>query len=115
MRGIKIMTPMITTCIAADMATVQDLFVLVEIALDTTSWSNMMLSPCGCRRALIGCGSGAHGCSLSTMILIPKHHDRCCDTKTGVRSYHNSYHHGKRECAKHLAAHREQDQHGKEG
>ena len=45
-------------------------------------------------------------------IFIPKHHNRRCDAKTGVRSYHNSHHHGKGESAQHLAAHEEKNQDG---
>ena len=58
-----------------------------------------------------GCGSGA--CS-STMAapLMPSDDERCSNTKTGVRSYHNPHHQGKGKCAKHLAAHQEQDEHG---
>jgi len=45
---------------------------------------------------------------------VPRDHQRSSNTKTGVRSYHNPYHQGKGESAKHLAAHQEQDEHGKE-
>src|SRR6267154_1151028 len=43
-----------------------------------------------------------------------KRHWNASNTKTGVRSYHNPYHQGKGESTKHLAAHQEQDEHGKE-
>ena len=75
-----------------------------DCADDTTRSSNIWLPPCGCRHALFGCGSGANGGSL-TPIFVPNNHDGCCNTETGVRSYHNSHHHGKRESAKNLAAH----------
>src|SRR5205807_2154261 len=60
-----------------------------------------------------GCGSGAcrHALSAPT---VPGDDERSSDTKTGVRSYHNPYHQGKGESTKHLAAHQEQDEHGKE-
>src|SRR5260370_21450068 len=60
-----------------------------------------------------GCGSGACGDALSAP-MIPGDDERSSDTKTGVRSYHNPYHQGKGESTKHLAAHQEQDEHGKE-
>jgi len=44
--------------------------------------------------------------------LMPSDDERCSNTKTGVRSYHNPHHQGKGKCAKHLAAHQEQDEHG---
>src|SRR5438067_12820784 len=60
-----------------------------------------------------GCGSGAcrHALAAPT---IPGDDERSSDTKTGVRSYHNPYQQGKGEGKKHLAAHQEQDEHGKE-
>src|SRR5205823_5497370 len=60
-----------------------------------------------------GCGSGAcrHALAAPT---IPGDDEGSSDTKTGVRSYHNPYHQGKGESTKHLAAHQEQDEHGKE-
>src|SRR6266403_959335 len=60
-----------------------------------------------------GCGSGACRHALSAP-AIPGDDERSSDTKTGVRSYHNPYHQGKGESTKHLAAHQEQDEHGKE-
>src|SRR6266851_3654526 len=60
-----------------------------------------------------GCGSGACRDALSAPV-IPGDDERSSDTKTGVRSYHNPYHQGKGESTKHLAAHQEQDEHGKE-
>src|SRR5216684_5677688 len=60
-----------------------------------------------------GCGSGA--CRHApTAPAIPGDDERCSDPKTGIRSYHNPYHQGKGESTKHLAAHQEQDEHGKE-
>src|SRR3989442_11733894 len=60
-----------------------------------------------------GCGSGA--CRHApTAPAIPGDDERCSDPKTGVRSYHNPYHQGKGESTKHLAAHQDQDEHGKE-
>src|SRR5258708_8832687 len=60
-----------------------------------------------------GCGSGAC-CDALSAPMIPGDDERSSDTKTGVRSYHNPYHQGKGESTKHLAAHQEQDEHGKE-
>src|SRR6266478_2032177 len=60
-----------------------------------------------------GCGSGAC-CDALSAPVIPGDDERSSDTKTGVRSYHNPYHQGKGESTKHLAAHQEQDEHGKE-
>src|SRR5467141_3907464 len=60
-----------------------------------------------------GCGSGSCRHALSAP-AIPGDDERSSDTKTGVRSYDNPYHQGKGESTKHLAAHQEQDEHGKE-
>src|SRR5712664_3654619 len=60
-----------------------------------------------------GCGSGAC-CDALSAPIVPGDDERGSDTKTGVRSYHNPYHQGKGESTKHLAAHQEQDEHGKE-
>src|SRR5258707_10615307 len=60
-----------------------------------------------------GCGSGAC-CDALSAPMIPGDDERSSDTKTGIRSYHNPYHQGKGESTKHLAAHQEQDEHGKE-
>src|SRR5713101_1992679 len=60
-----------------------------------------------------GCGSGACGDALAAP-AIPGDHERSSNTKTGIRSYHNPHHQGKGESTKHLAAHQEQDEHGKE-
>src|SRR5260370_24669529 len=60
-----------------------------------------------------GCGSGACRHAMAAPAM-PGDHERSSDTKTRVRSYHNPYHQGKGESAKHLAAHQEQDEHGKE-
>src|SRR5467141_2575330 len=60
-----------------------------------------------------GCGSGACHHALSAP-AIPGDDEGSSDTKTGVRSYHNPYHQGKGESTKDLAAHQEQDEHGKE-
>src|SRR5712664_939643 len=60
-----------------------------------------------------GCGSGACRHALAAP-AIPGDDERSSNTKTGVRSYHNPYHQGKGESTKHLAAHQEQDEHGKE-
>ena len=46
--------------------------------------------------------------------MMPPDHKRSSNAKTGVRSYHNPHHQGKGECTKHLAAHQEQNEHGKE-
>src|SRR5256886_10090249 len=60
-----------------------------------------------------GCGSGAcrHALAAPT---IPGDDEGSSDTKTGVRSCHNPYHQGKGESWKHLAAHQEQEEDGKE-
>src|SRR5690242_18938061 len=63
---------------------------------------------------IAGCGSGANRNAVATAPTIPRDHERCSNSKTGVRSYHNPYHQGKGESAKHLTAHQEQDEHGKE-
>src|SRR5215467_5410759 len=60
-----------------------------------------------------GCGSGPCHRALSAP-AIPGDDNGSGDTKTGVCSYHNPYHQGKGESAKHLAAHQEQNEHGKE-
>src|SRR5882724_5408932 len=60
-----------------------------------------------------GCGSGACRRALAAP-AIPGDDKRSSDTKTGVCTYHNPYHQGKGESTKHLAAHQEQDEHGKE-
>src|ERR1700730_796665 len=60
-----------------------------------------------------GCGSGACRHALAAP-AIPGDDERSSDTKTGVCTYHNPYHQGKGESTKHLAAHQEQDEHGKE-
>src|SRR5258707_4737492 len=60
-----------------------------------------------------GCGSGACHQALAAP-AIPGDDEGGSDTKTGVSSYHNPYHQGKGESTKHLAAHQEQDEHGKE-
>src|SRR5690242_11893050 len=63
---------------------------------------------------IAGCGSGAYRNAVAAAPTIPRDHQRCSNSKTGVRSYHNPYHQGKGESTKHLAAHQEQDEHGKE-
>src|SRR5580704_13584983 len=70
-----------------------------------------LLPPCSCRYTLIGRGSGANGSSLSS-ILVPQHHDGRRNSKAGVRTYHNSYHHSKRERSKNFPTHQEQNQNG---
>src|SRR5207248_5625398 len=60
-----------------------------------------------------GCGSGACRNALAAP-TVPGDDERSSNTKTGIRSYHNPYHQGKGESTKHLAAHQEQDEHGKE-
>src|SRR5271170_4966774 len=110
MSGIKINTMSIPNCTSSESVTVQDLCVLSVLTC-----SNMMLSPCGCHHALLGCGSGAHGHSPTARILAPNNHDGRCNSKTGVRSYHNTDHHGKRERAENLATHQVQYQNGEEG
>src|SRR6267143_4345297 len=60
-----------------------------------------------------GCGSGAC-CDALSAPMLPGDDERSSNTKTGVRSYHHPYHKGKGESTKHLAAHQEQDEHGKE-
>src|SRR5215469_6991887 len=60
-----------------------------------------------------GCGSGACQHAMAAP-AIPGDDNGSSNTKTGVCSYHNPYHQGKGERAKHLAAHQEQDEHGKE-
>src|SRR5690242_21151959 len=63
---------------------------------------------------IAGCGSGAYRNAVAAAPTIPRDHQRCSNSKTGVRSYHNPYHQGKGESTKHLAAHQEQDEHSKE-
>jgi hypothetical protein len=46
--------------------------------------------------------------------MIPGDDQWCGNAKTGVRCYHNPHHQSKGESTKHLAAHQEQDEHGKE-
>src|SRR5438045_2404589 len=60
-----------------------------------------------------GCGSGAcqHAMAAPT---IPGDDNGSSNAKTRICSYHNPYHQGKGESTKHLAAHQEQDEHGKE-
>src|SRR5213078_2167512 len=60
-----------------------------------------------------GCGSGAYHHAMAAP-AIPGNDNGSGNTKTGIRSYHNPYHQGKGESTKHLAAHQEQDEHGKE-
>src|SRR6266851_3256697 len=107
-----------------DTTTVHVLFVFVGCGLEITISSNMArLPPPGRSQArwcafaaagfVAGCGSGTCYRSLAAP-TIPGDHKRSSNAKTGVRSYHNPYHQGKGESTKHLAAHQEQDEHGKE-
>src|SRR5882762_8780423 len=107
-----------------DTTTVHVLFVFVGCGLEITISSNMVrLPPPGRSETrwnafaaagfVAGCGSGTCYRSLAAP-TIPGDHKRCSNAKTGVRSYHNPHHQGKGESTKHLAAHQEQDEHGKE-
>src|SRR5215472_9021954 len=95
----------IPICTAVERTTVQRVLVFFGTALEITRSSNMFLPPCSGHHSSIGCGSGPNGSSPLTMILVPKHHDRCRNPKTGVCSYHNSHHHGKREGTQYLPSH----------
>src|ERR1700759_231385 len=105
-----------------DSATVQGLLVLTAFEVETTISSNMSLlppasgsqTPGGALASAgfaAGCRSGA--CRLPLAAPIdPGDHERSSDTKTGVRSYHNSHHEGKGESTQNLSAHQKKDQHG---
>src|SRR5579863_10253797 len=103
-------------------STVVGLWVFFACEVETTISSNMLpLPPPGSReprlpavaspRFVAGCGSGACYSALAAP-PIPGDDERCSDTKTGVRSYHNPHHQGKGKRPKDLAAHQEQDEHG---
>src|SRR6266403_1492390 len=106
-----------------EMTTVHGLLVFLDVGLDTTISSNMVLTSSqrvrvvlrrSHSRGLAGrLRSGACGLSLVSETM-PEDNQRRSNTKTGVRSYHNPHHQGKGESTKHLAAHQEQDKHGKE-
>src|SRR5205807_9510802 len=106
-----------------DKTTVHGLFVFLFFGLETTISSNMVLPPPGWSKApcgdfavpgfVSGCGSGS--CARFLVFpTMPPDHKRSSNAKTGVRSYHNPHHQGKGECAKHLAAHQEQNEHSEE-
>src|SRR5579862_3337668 len=106
------------------MTTVHGLFVFFIFPESPIS-SNMWILPPASRSEtsrdvlttaglIAGCGSGANRNAMAAAPTIPRDHERCSNSKTGVRSYHNPYHQGKGESTKHLAAHQEQDEHGKE-
>src|ERR1700722_3782762 len=108
-----------------DSTTVQDLFVLLGFELETTMSSNIgyLPPPGGCESSgdafartgfVSGCRSGAHHSTAIAAPVMPRDYKRCSNAKTGVRSYHNPHHQGKGECPQNLAAHQEQDEHGKE-
>src|SRR3984957_7321436 len=105
--------------------TVQDLFVLLGFELETTMSSNIgyLPPPGGCESSgdafartgfVSGCRSGAHHSTAIPAPVMPRDYQRGSNAKTGVRSYHNPHHQGKGECPQNLAAHQEQDEHGKE-
>src|ERR1700676_2650007 len=99
--------------------TVIGAFVFLPFALETTISSNILLPPPAGRETglaafassglVAGCGSGACRQTFATPV-IPGDDKRCGDTKTGVRSYHNSDDQGKGKGTKHLAAHQEEDE-----
>src|SRR2546421_395736 len=60
-----------------------------------------------------GCGSGPCHRAMAAP-AIPGDDNGSGNAKAGICSYHNPYHQGKGEGTKHLAAHQEQDEHGKE-
>src|SRR5215469_10833663 len=108
----------------ADKTTVIGFFVLVGFGLETTISSNIgSLPPTGGSETpgdvftstvlFAGCGSGACHHAMAAP-AIPGDDNGSGNTKTGICSYHNPYHQGKGESTKHLAAHQEQDEHGKE-
>src|SRR5215471_2266082 len=108
----------------ADSTTVIGFFVLVGFGLETTISSNIgFLPPAGGSETrgdaftspvfVAGCGSGTSRRSRGAP-AIPGDDKRSGNAKTGICSYHNPHHQGKGECTKHLAAHQEQNEHGKE-
>src|SRR5258708_20980193 len=109
-------------CTTADTITVKRLLVFFGVALHSTRSSNICLPPPGCGetsrgrfvrpRFVSGCGSGDHHSALASP-TVPGHNQRGGNSKTRVRSYHNSDDESKRERANHLAAHEEQHQHPK--
>src|SRR5215469_13603992 len=120
----RIKIPRKSNCNTADSKTVTGFFVFVGCGLETTISSNIRhLPPTGGSETLgdvfastvfvAGCGSGACEHAMAAP-AIPGDDNGSSNTKTGVCSYHNPYHQGKGESTKHLAAHQEQDEHGKE-
>src|ERR1700722_4942997 len=127
-------TPRIAACTAPERINPQPLFVFFFSFVDSSKSSNIVLS--SCRKALgnfragssrsrraslglsefsTGCGSGCcYDCSASAAPVIPSDDQRRRNSKTGVRSYQNSNHQRKGKSAQHLAAHKEQHQHGQE-
>src|SRR5215471_5935898 len=105
MSGIRIRTARKRTCTAMEMKTVHGLLVFLFFGFDTTISSNMVddyllpevlggICRLRCPGSIAGCGSGAGKPALSTPIM-PGDDKRSCNTKTGVRSYHNPHHQGK--------------------
>src|SRR5467141_638404 len=94
--------------------TVQGLLVFFGFGLEITISSNM--GPTSSRREQDVRGRFRYRglCCRLRVRCLPRRPVRASDTKTGIRSYHNPYHQGKGESTKHLAAHQEQDEHGKE-
>src|SRR5882724_2569663 len=103
--------------------TVHGLLVFLDVGLDTTISSNMV--PTSSQRVRVvlrrshsrglTCRLRSGPCLTLVPPVMPEDNERSSNTKTGVRSYHNPHHQGKRESTKHLAAHQEQNEHGEKG
>ena len=71
------------------------------------------LAPLGLPEFSTGCGSGCNYRRALASPLVPGHHQRRGNAKTGIRSYQNSNHQSKGKSAQDLAAHQEQHEHSK--